>query len=74
MDKKDKVRACYLHCCLLQVSNKVMSNTTLRERFKIAEQNYSIASRIIADTIEAGLVKPEDPESTSKKQARPGCD
>ena len=70
MDKKDKVRACYLHCCLLHVSNKVMTNTTLRERFRIAEQNYSIASRIIADTVEAGLVKPEDPQSKSRKLAR----
>ncbi len=33
-----------------------MSNTTLREGFRIAEQNYSMASRIIADTIGAGLV------------------
>lgn len=70
MDKKDKVRACYLHCCLLHVSNKVMTNTTLRERFRIAEQNYSIASRIIADAMEAKLIKPEDPDSKSKKMAR----
>jgi len=33
----------------------------------IAEQNYSIASRIIADTIEEGLIKPYDPENKSKK-------
>jgi len=47
-----------------------MSNTTLRERFRIAEQNYSMASRIIADTIGAGLVKPQDPQSKSRKLAR----
>jgi predicted HTH transcriptional regulator len=70
MDKRDKVRACYLHCCLLHVSNQVMTNTTLRKRFRIAEQNYSIASRIIADTMEETLIKPEDPSSTSKKMAR----
>jgi ATP-dependent DNA helicase RecG len=70
MDKRDKVRACYQHCCLSHVSNKVMTNTTLRERFKIAEQNYSIASRIIADTIEAKLIKQEDPTNKSKKLAR----
>jgi len=70
MDKQDKVRACYLHCCLLYVSNKVMTNTTLRERFKIAEQNYSIASRIIGDSLESELVKQQDPTNKSKKMAR----
>lgn len=70
MDRSDKVRACYQHCALLQVSNKRMTNSTLRERFKIPEQDYPIASRIIRDTIDAGLIKPEDPESKSKKHAR----
>lgn len=70
MDKRDKVRACYLHCCLLCVSNKVMTNTTLRERFKIPETDYPVASRIIRDTIKAGLIKLEDPTSKSRKHAK----
>ena len=70
MDKKDKVRACYQHCCLLYVSNKVMANTTLRQRFNIAESNYSIASRIIRDTMAANLIKLEDQTNISKKLAR----
>lgn len=61
MVRKDKVRACFQHCVLLYVSNKRMTNTTLRERFKIAEEDYPVASRIIRDTITAGLVKSEDP-------------
>jgi ATP-dependent DNA helicase RecG len=70
MDRKDKVRACYQHCALLYVSNKRMTNSTLRERFKIPEPDYPVASRIIRDTIDAGLIKSEDPESKSKKHAR----
>lgn len=70
MDKKDKVRACYLHCCLLCVSNKVMTNTTIRERFKIPETDYPVASRIIRDTIKAGLIKLEDQTSKSRKHAK----
>jgi len=70
MDKKDKVRACYLHCCLLHVSNKVMTNTTIRQRFNIAEDDYPVASRIIRDAINAGFIKLEDPASKSKKHAR----
>jgi ATP-dependent DNA helicase RecG len=70
MDKRDRVRSCYLHSCLLHVSNKVMTNTTLRERFRIDEDNYPVASRIIRDTVNSGLVKLEDPTSKSKKHAR----
>jgi hypothetical protein len=47
-----------------------MTNATLRIRFSIEPQNYSIASRIIAEAMEAGLVKPYDPENRSKKHAK----
>jgi ATP-dependent DNA helicase RecG len=39
-------------------------------RFSIKEENYSMASRIIKDTLDVGLVKPYDPENTSKKHAK----
>ena len=70
MDSKDKTRVCYQHACLRWVSNDQMTNASLRERLGIAERNYSIASRILADTIREGLIKPYDPTSTSKKNAR----
>ena len=70
MDRQDRIRACYQHASLLHVSNQIMTNSTLRKRFSIAEHNYSIASRIIADTIKAELIKPQDPENTSRAHAR----
>ncbi len=70
MDKKDKIRACYQHACLRDVSNDQMTNTSLRKRFSIEDKNYSVASRIIADTMNAGLVKPHDPESASREHAK----
>ncbi|MFY9621714.1 MAG: ATP-binding protein [Pyrinomonadaceae bacterium] len=70
MDRKDKVRSCYQHCALLYVSNKRMTNSTLRSRFNISEEEYFVASRIIRDTLNARLIKPEDPESKSRKHAR----
>jgi ATP-dependent DNA helicase RecG len=70
MDRQDRIRACYQHACLLHVSNQIMTNATLRKRFSIAEHNYSIASRIISDTTKAKLIKPQDPENTSRKHAR----
>lgn len=52
MYKDDKIRACYLHCCLKFIQNEYMTNTTLRERFGINAKNSSIASKIINFTIE----------------------
>lgn len=68
-DKKDKIRACYQHACLKYVSNEKMTNQSLRERFKIEDHNYSIASRIIRDAIEEGLIKEDDPTNKSRKYA-----
>ena len=70
MDAKDKVRACYQHACLEFVSNRQMTNASLRKRFSISDENYSIASRIIADTMDAELIKSFDPESASRKHAK----
>lgn len=70
MSKSDKIRACYQHCCLKQVSNDAMTNESLRHRFNITKPNYSIASRIISDTIKEGLIKLQDPDGKSKKLAR----
>ena len=70
MEKSDKIRACYQHACLRYVSNEKMTNQSLRERFKIEEKNSAIASRIIRDTIEDGLIKEVDPNSKSRKFAK----
>ena len=67
MDKKDKVRACYQHCCLRYVSNDKMTNQSLRDRFKIEDKNAAIASRIIKEALLAKVIKEDDPESNSRK-------
>jgi len=63
MDKEDRIRACYLHCCLKYVCREPMNNTSLRERFGIEEQNKANASRIIRQTVEAGLIKLYDSDA-----------
>lgn len=70
MKKQDKIRSCYLHSCLKYVNSEPMTNQTIRERFNIHEANAAIASRIIKDTMEAKLIKLEDPDSTSRKFTR----
>lgn len=67
LDKKEKIRACYQHACLKYVSNEKMSNESLRDRFNIEAKNAAIASRIIKETFESGLIKDDDPESNSRK-------
>ena len=44
-----------------------MTNQRLRERFKIADENAVMISRMIKDKFEAGFIKEEDPESKSRK-------
>jgi ATP-dependent DNA helicase RecG len=66
MDKVDRFRACYLHACLRYVQRDYMTNATLRERFGIDDKNSSMASRIIKDTIDAGLIRCHDETVGSK--------
>jgi len=54
---------------LKHVSNEKMTNATLRKRLSISDKNYAMASRVIADTINAGFIKPYDPQSSSRKHA-----
>ncbi|MEQ8237997.1 MAG: ATP-binding protein, partial [Cyclobacteriaceae bacterium] len=70
MDKEDKIRACYMHSGLKIDSGEYMTTQTLPQRFGMEEKNYSIASRIISETIKSGLVKDYDPDSSSKKHAK----
>jgi ATP-dependent DNA helicase RecG len=67
MTKSEKINACYQHACLLHESLEEMTNQSLRERFRLNKNKTSVASRIISDTIEAGLIKPSDPKASSKK-------
>jgi predicted HTH transcriptional regulator len=67
MAKDDRIRACYQHCCLKYMDNERMTNQSFRERMGIEERNYSIVSRIIRETVSAGLIKGYALENTAKK-------
>lgn len=70
MDKADRVRACYQHCCLKYVMSERMTNQSLRQRFGLPESKSAIASQAIAATVDAKLIKPDEKVGTSKKHAR----
>lgn len=66
MDKKDRVRACYLHACLKYVERNFMTNSTIRKRFGIESRNSATASRIIQDAIEVNLIRKDSAEGARK--------
>lgn len=60
MTTDERVRACYYHAVLKFISGERMTNTTLRERFGIAEHNKAQASEVLAQARRARLIKPAD--------------
>jgi predicted HTH transcriptional regulator len=67
MERNDRIRACYQHCCLCYVLNRKMTNQSLRERFKLPESKAESISRAIRDTAEAGKIRLTDPEQASTR-------
>jgi len=67
MSKQEKISACYQHACLMWEDHSAINNQSVRERFELGKNESSVASRIIADTVDAGFIKPADIETTSKK-------
>jgi len=66
MDKNDRVRACYLHACLKYVKREFITNSSIRTRFGIKSRNSATASRIINDTVEAGMIRQDSPLGSRK--------
>jgi ATP-dependent DNA helicase RecG len=69
MERDERTRACYLHACLKYVMKEYMTNTSLRQRFGLDEKGISSISRVIRDTVDAGLVRPKD-SGTAPKHMR----
>lgn len=60
MDSAERVRACYLHACLRYVTRQPVTNTSIRERFGIEEQNAALASRLLNEAVEDGMIVVRD--------------
>lgn len=67
MSQSERIEACYQHAVLKYLSSGAMTNTSLRERFKLAESQRSPISRLIRDALEVGRIKRKDPNATSSK-------
>lgn len=67
MDRDDRIRACFQHCVLLYKDHRAMNNKNVRDRFNLSNTQISVATKIISDTVEAGLIKVSDPNNLSRK-------
>ena len=56
MDRAEKIRATYLHSCIQYVTNERATNATLRNRFGIADRNAAVATRLLNDAVDAGMI------------------
>lgn len=66
MTRAERTHACYLHACLRHVERDPMTNATFRARLGISEPNKAMASRIIADAVKDGSIRPADPNQGKK--------
>ena len=69
MNNDDRVRTCYQHTFLQYVNNQQVNNQSVCKCFNMSKNNVSFASKIISDTLEAGLIKASDSENPYKKFA-----
>ena len=67
MSRDEKIATCYQHACLMNEDGKDINNQSVRERFELGKNDSSVASRIISDTVEKGLIKPANSDTISKK-------
>jgi ATP-dependent DNA helicase RecG len=69
LSKADKIWSCFCHCVVRWVRHDYMSNTSLRKRFSLSDEDYQAASIVISDARKAGRIIPADP-SQGRKTAR----
>ena len=60
MSQKEHVEACYQHAVLQLLSSKTLTNTMLRERFKLHEKQRNQVTNLISDAVDAERIKRKD--------------
>ena len=64
--KEDRIRTCYMQACLAYVKFGTISNADIRGVFGLEDKDKVKVSRIIKDTVDAGLIKPLDPNTAPR--------
>jgi ATP-dependent DNA helicase RecG len=60
MAMAERIEACYQHAALQYLSSQTLTNTTLRERFKLNEKQRNQVTNLIGDAVAAGRIKRKD--------------
>jgi ATP-dependent DNA helicase RecG len=68
MTREERVDAIYLHAQLRHASGEPTTNSSARERFRIADANSAQVSRVLRDALAAGLLVIEDPTAGAKSR------
>ncbi len=63
---EERVWTCYMQACLAYVQFKSIANADIRNLFGLTEKEKAKVSRIIKETISAGLIRPVDPETAPR--------
>lgn len=66
MSQTERIEACYQHAMLQYLSSGTLTNTTLRERFKLHEKNRNQITNLIGDAVASGRIKRKDAGSGNK--------
>ena len=66
LSTEDKLRACYMHACILYVQGEQLTNSSLRKRFGVSSSLSGSISRLIKEAVERKLIKPFDPTTSNK--------
>lgn len=69
LTKGEKLRACFYHCVIRWLTNDYMSNSSLRERFSLRDEDYQAVSAIISESVKLRRIAPAD-ENQGKRNAR----
>jgi len=69
LSKAEKSWACFCHCVVRWIRHDFMSNTSLRERFRLPASEYQAVSAVIADTRKAGRIAAAEKDQ-GKRNAR----
>jgi predicted HTH transcriptional regulator len=69
LSKGDKVWSCYCHCVVRWLRHDYMSNTSLRERFSLADEEYQAVSAVISAARKGGRIV-EAEAGQGKRNAR----
>lgn len=63
---EDKIWATYLHACIKYIEGNALTNSSLRERFGVAESSSGSISRLIKEVLKNKLIKPIDPNTAPR--------